>query len=47
MTGMHHHTQLSVEMGSLEIFYSGWPLARILLISAFGVAGIIGVSHYA
>jgi hypothetical protein len=45
MTGAYHPAQLLVEMGSHELFCSGWPRTMILLISASQVAQIIGVSH--
>jgi hypothetical protein len=43
MTGMCHHTQPLVEMGSCELF--AWPQNMILLISASQVASITGINH--
>jgi hypothetical protein len=40
------HTQpFLIEMGSCKIFFLGWTRTMILLISAFQVAMITGISH--
>jgi hypothetical protein len=46
MTGMRHHTKLSVEMGSHKHFSFDWSGTEILLISASQIARIIGVSRW-
>jgi hypothetical protein len=45
MTGVHH-SAFSVQMGSQELFHSGWLQTTILLFSASQIARITGVSHW-